>query len=149
MKRAGVAYRPRRERHAQKAIPLLETNLARDSHSIIVRSYLGLVYYCRAEAQTDLKHHSEAVKDWDRAIELDDGPSGWEDEDDGGGGGRESGCINGRGGDGVRFDGFDCVDGQQVEVLCLDDEEDEPALPRRRRTRKRFCRTGRAANASR
>jgi len=34
------------------------------------------------------------------------------------------------------FDGFDCVDGQHVEVPCLDDEEDEPALPRRRRTKK-------------
>lgn len=34
------------------------------------------------------------------------------------------------------FDGFDCVDGQHVEVPCLDDEDDEPGLPRRRRTRK-------------
>ena len=34
------------------------------------------------------------------------------------------------------FDGFDCVDGQHVEVPCLDDEEDEPGLPRRRRTKK-------------
>ncbi len=34
------------------------------------------------------------------------------------------------------FDGLDCVDGQHVEVPCLDDEDDEPGLPRRRRTRK-------------
>ena len=33
------------------------------------------------------------------------------------------------------FDGFDCVDGHHVEVPCLDDEDDEPGLPRRRRTR--------------
>ena len=32
------------------------------------------------------------------------------------------------------FDGFDCVDGHRVEVPCLDDEDDEPVLPRRRRT---------------
>ena len=30
---------------------------------------------CRAEALTDLHRHAEAVKDWDRAIELDDGPN--------------------------------------------------------------------------
>ena len=34
------------------------------------------------------------------------------------------------------FDGFDCVDGHHVEVPSLDDEDDEPGLPRRRRTRK-------------
>ena len=35
------------------------------------------------------------------------------------------------------FDGFDCADGQHVEVPCLDDDEecDEPVMPRRRRTR--------------
>jgi len=36
--------------------------------------------------------------------------------------------------------GFDCIDGQEVEVPCLDEEdefeEDEPRLPRRRRTKK-------------
>ncbi len=30
------------------------------------------------------------------------------------------------------FDGLDCVDGQHVEVPCLDDEDDEPGLTRRR-----------------
>lgn len=36
------------------------------------------------------------------------------------------------------FDGLDCADGQHVEVPCLDDDEeyDEPAMPRRRRTKK-------------
>jgi hypothetical protein len=35
------------------------------------------------------------------------------------------------------FDGFDCADGQHVDVPCLEDDEefDEPAIPRRRRTR--------------
>jgi hypothetical protein len=35
------------------------------------------------------------------------------------------------------FDGLDCVDGQHVELPCLDedDECDEPVNPRRRRTR--------------
>lgn len=35
------------------------------------------------------------------------------------------------------FDGFDCADGQGVEVPCLDEnEDDEPMMPRRRRTKK-------------
>jgi hypothetical protein len=36
------------------------------------------------------------------------------------------------------FDGFDCADGQHVDVPCLDDDEeyDEPVMPRRRRTKK-------------
>ena len=36
------------------------------------------------------------------------------------------------------FDGYDCVDGQEVEVPNLDDEDedDEPVRPRRRRTRR-------------
>jgi hypothetical protein len=36
------------------------------------------------------------------------------------------------------FDGFDCADGQHVDVPSLDDDEecDQPLIPRRRRTKK-------------
>lgn len=36
------------------------------------------------------------------------------------------------------FDGFDCADGQHIDVPCLDEDEecDEPMIPRRRRTKK-------------
>lgn len=36
------------------------------------------------------------------------------------------------------FEGFDCADGQHVDVPSLDDDEDydEPVIPRRRRTKK-------------
>jgi tetratricopeptide (TPR) repeat protein len=55
-----------------KALRTGESVLAREPR--VVRGNLRDAHQGRAEALTRLSRHAEAVKDWDRAIELDDGP---------------------------------------------------------------------------
>jgi len=57
-----------------KAIPLLETNLAQDAHPARDRLFLRNAHCNRARALTDLKRVAEAVNDWNRTIELSEGP---------------------------------------------------------------------------
>jgi tetratricopeptide (TPR) repeat protein len=51
----------------------LETNMAQDTRTVTDRLYLRNTHSSRADALMDLRRHAEAVKDWDRAIELDEG----------------------------------------------------------------------------
>jgi tetratricopeptide (TPR) repeat protein len=57
-----------------KAISLLQTNLAGNVGTVADRLFLRDTHQQRARALTDLHRYAEAVQDWDRAIELDEGP---------------------------------------------------------------------------
>jgi tetratricopeptide (TPR) repeat protein len=57
-----------------KAISLLQTNLAHNAGTVADRLYLGDTHQRRALTLTDLHRYAEAIQDWDRAIELDEGP---------------------------------------------------------------------------
>jgi tetratricopeptide (TPR) repeat protein len=56
-----------------RAIVALENVLARDPRHTTGRFFLRNAHFGRAQALTQLKRHADAVKDWDRAIDLDDG----------------------------------------------------------------------------
>jgi serine/threonine protein kinase/tetratricopeptide (TPR) repeat protein len=56
-----------------RAIPLLEANLAADARAVKDREFLRNAHQGRAGALTSLHRYPEAIQDWDRAIELDDG----------------------------------------------------------------------------
>ena len=57
-----------------RSIALSEKNLAQDARSARDRLHLRNAYWSRAMALMDLKRSAEAVKDWGRAIELEEGP---------------------------------------------------------------------------
>jgi serine/threonine protein kinase len=59
-----------------KAIPLLETNLARDARLMEDREFLCNAHTGRALALTKVQRYAEAITDWDRAIALNQGPEG-------------------------------------------------------------------------
>jgi serine/threonine protein kinase/tetratricopeptide (TPR) repeat protein len=56
-----------------QAVPLLEEALRQGDNSAVVRRALRNAFWGRAEARTEAGHFAEAVADWDRALELDDG----------------------------------------------------------------------------
>ena len=56
-----------------KAIYLLDKTIAQGWRAAIVRGSLRDTHCSRAQALTALGRHKEAIKDWNRAIELDDG----------------------------------------------------------------------------
>ena len=56
-----------------KAIESLEVNLTQDAHLATERLFLRNAHWNRALALSDLQRHAEAIKDWDRVIELDKG----------------------------------------------------------------------------
>jgi tetratricopeptide (TPR) repeat protein len=56
-----------------KAIRALELVLQKEQRLVIAREFLHNAHLNRAEALDMLHRHAEAVQDWDRAIELDDG----------------------------------------------------------------------------
>jgi tetratricopeptide (TPR) repeat protein len=56
-----------------KAISRLQSVLTKDRRLTRARLFLRNAHEGRAEALTQLKRQTEAVRDWDRAIELDDG----------------------------------------------------------------------------
>src|SRR5262249_13603047 len=56
-------------------IQVLEEVLAKDRQQVTARQFLRNACWGRAQALDMLKRHTEAVKDWDRAMELDEGPS--------------------------------------------------------------------------
>jgi tetratricopeptide (TPR) repeat protein len=56
-----------------KAIDRLQAVFAKDRRLATARKFLRNAHEGRAEALTQLKRHVEAIRDWDRAIELDDG----------------------------------------------------------------------------
>jgi serine/threonine protein kinase/tetratricopeptide (TPR) repeat protein len=71
-----------RDRDAQKAlewyrqaIHVLGAVMAKDNGLIKAREALRNAHWGRAYALDKLNRHAEAVKDWDRAIELDEGPN--------------------------------------------------------------------------
>jgi len=57
-----------------KAITLLEPVLRREPRLVTERKYLRDAHWGRAEAQDTLGRSSDAVKDWDRALELGPAP---------------------------------------------------------------------------
>jgi tetratricopeptide (TPR) repeat protein len=59
----------------RKAIQLLREVLAKDNRLVMARQFLRNSHWGRALALKKLKRHAEAVRDWDRAIELDEGPN--------------------------------------------------------------------------
>jgi serine/threonine-protein kinase len=58
-----------------KAIAKLQTVLTNDPRQATARQFLRNAHWNRAEARSKLSLHEEAIKDWDRAIELDEGPN--------------------------------------------------------------------------
>jgi serine/threonine-protein kinase len=58
-----------------KAIARLQTVLAKDRRLATARLFLQNAHWGRALALTQLNRHAEAVRDWDRTIELDEGPT--------------------------------------------------------------------------
>jgi serine/threonine protein kinase/tetratricopeptide (TPR) repeat protein len=58
-----------------KAIPLLEANLAQGASVVRSRLILRGILRGRARALTDLHRYPEALQDWARAIELEQGPA--------------------------------------------------------------------------
>ena len=56
-----------------KAIPVLEAVRTQVSHVTTAQRYLGIAHWRRAEALMRLSRNAEALKDWDRALALDDG----------------------------------------------------------------------------
>jgi serine/threonine-protein kinase len=56
-----------------KAIARLQPVLAKDGRLVLARSFLSNAHSERAVALTKLNRHVEAIRDWDRAIELDEG----------------------------------------------------------------------------
>jgi serine/threonine protein kinase/Tfp pilus assembly protein PilF len=58
-----------------KAIATLEAVLAQDVREARAREFLSNAYVGRARAFHGLQRHAEAAKDFDRAIELDEGPN--------------------------------------------------------------------------
>jgi tetratricopeptide (TPR) repeat protein len=61
-----------------KAIQILGQVLARDNRLVRVQQFLRDAHANRAEALDKVKRHDESLKDWDRAIQLDQGPSRWQ-----------------------------------------------------------------------
>jgi serine/threonine-protein kinase len=57
-----------------KAIARLQPVLAKKRRLAIERSYLRNAHWGRAVALMQLNRHVEAIQDWDRAFELDEGP---------------------------------------------------------------------------
>jgi tetratricopeptide (TPR) repeat protein len=57
-----------------RAIPLLQADPATNAPSLRDRMLLRNAHANRARALTDLRRYPQAVQDWDRAIELDQGP---------------------------------------------------------------------------
>ncbi|HEV3079094.1 MAG TPA: serine/threonine-protein kinase [Gemmataceae bacterium] len=57
-----------------KAVQVLEQVLAKDSRLVYARQFLQNAHGARAETFDRLSRFAEAVKDWDRAIDLDEGP---------------------------------------------------------------------------
>jgi tetratricopeptide (TPR) repeat protein len=56
-----------------KSVEILEGALSRDQRVAKVRESLCIASWTRAMTLAGLSRHAEALKDWDRAIELDDG----------------------------------------------------------------------------
>jgi tetratricopeptide (TPR) repeat protein len=56
-----------------KAIARLQAVLAKEQRLVLARSFLRDAHGNRAEALTQLNRPAEAIRDWDRAIELDEG----------------------------------------------------------------------------
>jgi serine/threonine protein kinase/tetratricopeptide (TPR) repeat protein len=59
----------------QKAIATLEPVVAKEPRLVDAREFLRNSHKGRAEALEDLGRLAEATRDWERALELDDGPS--------------------------------------------------------------------------
>jgi tetratricopeptide (TPR) repeat protein len=64
-----------------KAIPYLEEALKEGDQAAVVRRSLANAYWGRAEVHTAVRQFAQAVADWDRALELDDGSNkkDWQD----------------------------------------------------------------------
>jgi serine/threonine-protein kinase len=61
-----------------RAIATLGAVLAREPRQPTARQFLRNAHHGRAEALTRLGRHTEALKDWDRALDLEHGPRrGW------------------------------------------------------------------------
>jgi tetratricopeptide (TPR) repeat protein len=56
-----------------QAIRTLDAVLAKDQGNLGARQFLRNAHWSRAEALTQLGRYAEAVHDWDRALELDEG----------------------------------------------------------------------------
>ena len=57
-----------------KAIGILEISFNRESRLVTARQYLAKAHWNRAIALDVLRRHDDALRDWDRAIALSDGP---------------------------------------------------------------------------
>src|SRR5262249_54843138 len=57
----------------QKAIARLEPVLAKESRLVEARQFLRNSHWGKAQALDALGRHAEATRDWERALELDDG----------------------------------------------------------------------------
>jgi tetratricopeptide (TPR) repeat protein len=57
-----------------RAVGLLEGVLRQEPEHAEARRFLGNAHWVRAKAYRALERYDDAVKDWDRAIELDPGP---------------------------------------------------------------------------
>src|SRR5262249_44901317 len=58
----------------QKGIAPLEPVVGKEPRLVDAREFLRNCHKERAEAFGDLGRHAEAARDWERALELDDGP---------------------------------------------------------------------------
>jgi tetratricopeptide (TPR) repeat protein len=56
-----------------KAIARFQTVLAKDRRLTTARAFLSNTHWNRASALMQLNRYAEAIRDWDQAIELDDG----------------------------------------------------------------------------
>ncbi len=57
---------------ANRAIQVFETSLLREPRRDDIKELLGFAFHLRAQALTDQHRAAEALRDWDRAIELAD-----------------------------------------------------------------------------
>jgi eukaryotic-like serine/threonine-protein kinase len=57
---------------ANRAIQAFETSLRREPRRADIKELLGFAFHARAQALTDQYRAAEALRDWDRAIELAD-----------------------------------------------------------------------------
>src|SRR5262249_2306014 len=58
-----------------QAVKVLGTVLARDPRQAVAREYLRNAHWGRAVVLDRSSRHAEAVADWDRVLELENGPN--------------------------------------------------------------------------
>ena len=69
----ALGSRRRRSTGMRRLSLVLEAVRTQVSHVATAQRYLGIAYWRRAEALMRLARNAEALKDWDRALALDDG----------------------------------------------------------------------------